>query len=203
MVELGSGLAFLGWILVAMDVSVQVQVSNLQERLDRIGRLPQEVLEDGSQAIYDFLVEYHSQMDWKGSDWFAGSRSGEFAKSVVQGWQPPRQSGNSVEIRNTFGLLAWKVRGGTITPQRATHLTIPVISESRGLSVAEFSSATGQKLFRAGQALCRKVGQKVEAVYALSLGVRQRPWPDAMPSNQELRRVAQRAAHTIFLKVSR
>lgn len=151
--------------------------------------LPEQALDKAGEFLYDYLVEFHSRTDWREGAWFPGVKEGEFAKKVVEGWQPPTHSGNRVEIRNNFGLLRWKTTGGVITPKRASHLTIPLIPEARGRSVKEFHEASGgQRLFRPGRtgmALCRKIGEKIEAVYALSLGVKQRPYPDAMPGKFE------------------
>jgi len=169
-----------------MEFKVNLNLSRAKSTMEALKKFPEEILDGGSQAIYDYLVEYHSRIDWREGNWFAGPGSGEFQKSVVEGWQPPVRSGNTITIKNTFGLLSWKTTGGIITPRRATHLTIPLISEARHRSVAEFRASTGDRLFRAGDALCRKIGKKIEAVYALSLGVKQNPYPNALPSKHDL-----------------
>jgi hypothetical protein len=109
-----------------------------------------------------------------------------FADRVVKGWQPPVVSGNRVTVTNTFGLLKHKVTGGTITPIRAQYLTIPLISEAKGKSVAEFRAGSSEPLFRAGNAICRKLGGRLQAVYALSKGVSQSPWPGALPPDEAM-----------------
>jgi hypothetical protein len=184
-----------------MQVKIDVDASKFEKWLDYTKQIPRDFLEIGAEALYDFLIEYHSRIDWKEGRWFAGGRSGEFQRQVIQGWQKPVVSGNTVEIKNTFGLLRWKTTGGTITPQRASHLTIPLIPQARGLLVDEYSSTSGQRLFRAGQALCRKVGKKVEAVYALSLGVKQSPYPDAMPSEAEMSKVVMSSLKTVVKRI--
>jgi hypothetical protein len=177
-----------------MEVSITVDIFKFKKYMEAWYKASDVILDSGSRALYDFLVEYHSRIDWKESHWFPGMRSGDFARQVVEGWQPPTRSGNVIEIRNTFGLLNWKIKGGVITPRRASHLTIPLISEARGFPVAVFSAGTGQRLFRVGRALCRKIGGKVEAVYALSLGVKQYPYPNAMPTGGAMRTVVRSAA---------
>src|ERR1700739_742847 len=109
-------------ILIKCSVSPE-----LQKELQRLGALPQEALPVGAEAVYEYLKDYHSQMDWKGPRWMAGAGSGQFALDVVAGWQKPIISGSSAVIRNTFGLLDWKIKGGTIGLRRAKWLTIPVI----------------------------------------------------------------------------
>jgi hypothetical protein len=72
------------------------------------------------------------------------------------------------------------VTGGTITPKTAKALTIPLISAAKGIGARNF----GGKLFVAGKALCQKIGNKLEAAYALAQGVTQAPWPGALPDEQ-------------------
>jgi len=157
--------------------------------MQKMGALPQDALPVGGEAVYEYLKDYHSQMDWKGPRWMPGPASGEFAQNVVNGWQKPTISGSTVVIRNTFGLLDWKIKGGTISIRRAQWLTIPVIPAARGLSAAEYRAATGDVLFIAGRALCHRIGKKIEAVYALTKVVTQFPTKNAMPTNDQLKGV--------------
>ena len=173
-----------------MQITVNVTLSpELQVNLTRLGSLAAELWPIGGRAVFDFLRDYHSKMDWKGSNWFPGPYSGEFAQNVVAGWQEPVVSGDSVTIRNTFGLLSWKITGGTITPKTAKALAIPLIPAARGLNASEYHAARGGELFREGAALFQVIGRKVEAVYALARSVSQAPWPDAMPPEENIRKV--------------
>jgi hypothetical protein len=142
------------------------------------------VLQRAGQAVSDYLRRYHAGMTWKGSGWIPPSLG--FADRVVKGWQPPVVSGNRVTITNTFGLLKWKVTGGEIYPVKASLLAWPLISEAKGKTVAEYRASSSTPLFRAGMALCQKLGGRVTAVYALSKGVKQFPFPDALPSEDAL-----------------
>ena len=124
-------------------------------------------------------------MDWRGQRWMPGADSGQFAKNVLEGWQQPKSDGKGgYEIRNTFGLLSWKVTGGTITPKRAQALTIPLVPAKRVPA-----RAFEDKLFRAGQALVHKIGNQLEAVYALKKSVTQKSWPGALPPLEEVEKV--------------
>jgi hypothetical protein len=173
-----------------MQILIKVSMSpELQQKLQRLGGLPQEALPVGAEAVYEYLKDYHSQMDWKGPRWMAGAGSGQFAQDVVAGWQKPVISGSSAVIRNTFGLLDWKIKGGTIGLRRAEWLTIPVIPAAKGLSVAEYRAASNEVLFKAGRALCHRIGKKIEAVYALTKTVTQFPTKNAMPTNEALKEV--------------
>jgi hypothetical protein len=144
------------------------------------------VLQRAGQAVSDYLRRYHANFGnaWRGSHYMSPSLG--FAQKVVAGWQAPVVSGNRVTITNTFGLLKHKVTGGTITPIRAQYLTIPLISEAKGKSVAEFKAGSSEPLFRAGNAICRKLGGRLQAVYALSKGVTQAPWPGALPPDEAM-----------------
>jgi hypothetical protein len=171
-----------------MNISVQIQPSAGLQRILRGSEVVagSAVLQRAGQAVSDYLRRYHANFasGWKGSHWMSPSLG--FADKVVKGWQPPVVSGNRVTVSNTFGLLKHKVTGGTITPIRAQYLTIPLISEAKGKSVAEFKAGSSAPLFRAGNALCQKLGGRLTAVYALSKGVSQAPWPGALPPDEAL-----------------
>jgi hypothetical protein len=169
-----------------MNISVSIQPSAGLQRLLRGSEIVASaaVLQRAGQAVSDYLRAYHGKMDWKGSGWIPPSLG--FAQKVVAGWQPPVVSGNRVTITNTFGLLKWKITGGEIYPVRASMLAWPLISEAKGKSVAEYRASSSTPLFRAGMALCQKLGGRLTAVYALSKGVKQFPWPDALPPDEAL-----------------
>jgi hypothetical protein len=150
--------------------------------IESLEKMPEAVMQAGATSLYNYLKEYHTKMDWKGPHWMPGPDSGQFARDVVQGWQKPQISGLTVVIRNTFGLLGWKMSGGTITPKTANFLTIPLVPGAKVVPARDFPGG----LFRAGNALCRKVGQELEAIYALKKSVTQKPWPGAMPTDEQL-----------------
>ena len=156
-------------------------------KLQKLQLIKQFALQSGGQAVYVYLIEYHKKMDWKGRRWIPGAYSGTFAQMVVRGWQPPVILGDHVKVTNKFGLLDWKIKGGTIRPKVAKALTIPLVSTAKGISAAQYSAVTGQKLFSAGGSLCERIGKKVEAVYALRQSVAQAPWPGAMPPDSDLK----------------
>lgn len=74
-------------------------------------------------------------------------------------------------------------------PKVAAKLTIPLIPDAKGISAREFVAEEGTSLFRIGNALMRRVGEKLEAVYALADAVIQEPWPGAVPSNEQMAEV--------------
>jgi hypothetical protein len=153
----------------------------LADSLRRLGAAP--ILEEGGKNVVEFLRDYHRGMDWRGSRYLgSGSSSGWFARQVVEGWQEPRVMSNGVVITNNFGLLSWKITGGTITPKNKKALTIPLVAAAKGVAAPQYP----EQLFRAGNALCVKLGARVKAIYALKKSVTQAPWPGAMPPNEQL-----------------
>lgn len=166
-----------------MEVQVTVETSRFMGLLRKIINF--KPLDVGAQAGYEYLKQYHRDFAprWRGDRYMSGGDSGQFAQDVVDGWQPPVQSGpNRTVVTNTFGLLAWKVSGGPIYAQRAQYLTIPVDPSAKGVPVRLYP----QPLFRAGNALCIKLGNRVQAIYALKKSVYQQPWPGAMPDQEDI-----------------
>jgi hypothetical protein len=175
-----------------MNVKVSIQESvRFKRKLSEIAALSSIVLNQAGRDVADWLRRYHVRFrqKWQGPRYMAGPRSNLFWQQVVAGWQDPVVSGKKVTITNTFGLLKWKTTGGDIVPIRARKLTIPLIPDAKGLSAAEFVAEEGTPLFRVGNALMRRIGKKLEAVYALKDSVHQEPWPGAMPPDDEIKKV--------------
>jgi hypothetical protein len=165
-----------------MEVEVKVNLNPVNALFRRLlGFSP---VQSGALAGWQFLRDYHSKMDWKGDRYLgAGPNSGQFARDIVMGWQPPVMAGkNQATVVNTDPLLAWKITGGPIYAQNAQYLTIPVVPEAKGIPAREYPD----KLFRAGNALCIKLGNQVRAIYALKQSVYQQPWPGAMPDDADI-----------------
>jgi hypothetical protein len=175
---------------VNVKVSIQESV-RFKRKLSEIAALSSIVLNQAGRDTADWLRRYHTRFrqKWQGPRYMVGPRSNLFWQQVVAGWQGPVVSGKKVTITNTFGLLKWKTTGGTITPKRARMLTIPLVPDAKGLTVAEYEAEEGTPLFRAGNALCRRIGKRLEAIYALKGSVTQAPWPDAMPPDDEIKKV--------------
>jgi hypothetical protein len=175
---------------VNVKVSIQESV-RFKRKLSEIAALSSIVLNQAGRDTADWLRRYHVRFrqKWQGARYMAGPRSNLFWQQVVAGWQDPVVSGKRVTITNTFGLLKWKTTGGTITPKRARMLTIPLVPDAKGLTVAEYEAEEGTPLFRAGNALCRRIGKRLEAIYALKESVTQAPWPGAMPPDDQIKKV--------------
>jgi hypothetical protein len=188
---------------MAVEVKLAFTVNqNLKRKLDALERL--DLLTQAGQAVTDYLKAYHSKFadKWKGSRYMAGSNSGQFAKMVVDGWQKPQVTPGKVTIRNSFGLLSWKITGGTITPVKASMLTIPLIPAAKGVSAHDFRQGSGLPLFRVGNALMTRIGKRLQGVYALKASVKQAPWPGAMPEDSALKEIFVRAANAAVQKIT-
>jgi hypothetical protein len=175
-----------------MQVKVQVRESAaFQRKLEELKGLSNVVLMQAGRDVAQYLRTYHTRFrqKWQGPRYMAGPRSNLFWQQVVAGWQDPVVSGKRVTITNTFGLLKWKTTGGDIYPVRARMLTIPLTPDAKGLTAAEFVAEEGTPLFRVGNALMRRIGKKLEAIYALKETVHQEPWPGAMPEDAVLKEV--------------
>jgi hypothetical protein len=174
-----------------MNISVKITPSENLQRILRGSQIVagQAVLQRAGQAVTDYLRRYHANFGnaWRGYHYMSPSLG--FADQVVKGWQNPVVAGGRVTITNSFGLLKHKVTGGTIAPKQAQFLTIPLTSAAKGKTVAEYRATSSTPLFRAGMALCERVGKRVTAVYALSKGLTQDPWPGALPPDEAMAQV--------------
>jgi hypothetical protein len=173
-------------------MQIKIDISRLfQYKLAELRGLSNVVLMQAGRDTADWLRRYHVRFrqKWQGDRYMAGPRSNLFWQQVVAGWQDPVVSGKKVTITNTFGLLKWKTTGGTIVPVRARMLTIPLVPDAKGLSAAEFVAEEGTPLFRVGNALMRRIGKKLEGIYALKDSVVQQPWPGALPEQDEIKQV--------------
>jgi hypothetical protein len=175
-----------------MNIKVETKLSAaFRRKLAELSSLGDIVMMQAGRDVTDYLRRYHTRFrqKWQGDRYMAGPRSNLFWQEVVAGWQEPVVSGKTVTITNTFGLLKWKTTGGTITPVHARMLTIPLVPEAKGLSAAEFAAEERTPLFRVGNALMRRIGKKLEGIYALKESVTQQPWPGAMPPDDEIKQV--------------
>lgn len=175
-----------------MQVKVTVTESaTFAARMAQLRSMGNTVLLQAGRDVATYLRTYHTRFrqKWQGPRYMAGPRSNLFWQQVVAGWQDPVVSGKRVTITNTFGLLHWKTTGGTIYPVAARMLTIPLIPDAKGLTAAEFVAEEGTPLFRAGNALCRRIGKQLQAIYALKESVTQQPTEGAMPEDAVLKEV--------------
>lgn len=172
---------------------------------------------DIGRGVVDYIREWYRE---KGNDHFSnpslpthgsGRKSKRWAEQVYVSWHSEESSsGATVYFQSPSGEsmgLGLKVKGGTVTAKRAKALTIPLVPEAHGVSASVYSKMTGTRLFVAGKkstetggALCVSDGKGgVKAIYALRKSVKFNPWPEAMPSDEELNHIAlQKLGEVLF-----
>jgi len=152
-----------------------------------------------AQRVASALADYHrgfaSSGGWSsgGSQGSGGSGKPPFGRDIAEGWTVQASDAGGATVTNTSPLFLHKLNGGTITPRKGKYLTIPMVPEARGLSVAGYQATTGRRLFRlrgsGARALFEKTGNapgnggrsSLRAVFALATSATQRPWPGTMP----------------------
>lgn len=181
--------------MIQINVNVSDGVSPMLQKI--IGALtgPQasELSEQGGRAAVNYAIKYHREFDqaggWKGPRYLGPGPNGggDFGADVARGWSLQSFTRDGAVISNDASYYAFKVTGGTITPKRAKHLTIPLIQEAKGLYASVYQQNTGNRLFKSksGKALLESTGKgTVRAVYALVASVTSRPWPGAVPDEE-------------------
>ena len=149
----------------------------------------------GGRSAANAAVEYHDGFNeaggWRGDNYLGSgaNKTGEFGQNIASGWHFETSDEDGATISNNADYYAFKVRGGTIVPKRASHLTIPMVAEAVGRRAADYSSYTGNRLFQitGKKALFEAVeGGGVRAIYALVKKATQEPWPGALPDEERL-----------------
>ena len=175
-----------------MKIILRVKTPGIDRLKSRLSYAESNALFKAGEDMSAWFRRYHVRFreKWRGSHYMSGPNSNLFWQRIVAGWQEPKRVGfGKIEIQNTFGLLKWKVTGGSIFPLVAKLLTIPLVSEAKGISAREFSAVESTPLFRAGNVLARRIGKSLEPIYALKDSVHQDPWPGAMPDDAIMREV--------------
>lgn len=139
-----------------------------------------------------------------------GTRRAHFWRRMANSIQPvlvnPGRKSYTIQIRDRR--FNQKVYGGPIRPKKAKALAIPVHKDAYMMGPREFSTRTGVQLFilktQGGKAfLAGKTTQgnrgrrdrrrgatsaPITLFYMLSFGVNQKPWPDTLPTKEEIQR---------------
>jgi hypothetical protein len=188
--------------MIKINVSVEDSASQALRNLinSLTGEQAAEINEVAGRAAVNAATKYHREYDkagsWRGTRYLGSGRSSgsDFGSKVAAGWNLQSHDKTGAVIANNAEHYAFKVRGGTITPKRGKFLTIPLIRDAKGKTVAEYASVyqqnTGRRLFRpkGKDVLMESTGDgtgdsRVRSVYALVKSVTQRPWPRAVPDD--------------------
>ena len=149
--------------------------------------------EAGGRAANNAAIKYHreyqSKEGWRGPRYLAGPGrdSGNFGQNIVLGWNFQSANKAGATIANNADYYAFKVKGGVITPKRASDLTIPMVADAVGRRVKDYESITGNRLFRVAgkKALFENSPDNgFRAVYALVKSVTIKPNPLDLPDEQ-------------------
>jgi hypothetical protein len=185
-----------------MSVTIEISVTEdtvtaKLASLDGFFSEPGAKLLEAAYAVKEFVQVYHEEFGtrWRGSHYMSGPVSGRWETEVAADWQPPFMvDGNTASVLNTNPTLVHKILGGTIVPVSASMLTIPLVPEAKGIRAAEYEEFVGEKLFRAKNVLATKgSGNDIVPIYALVSSVDQGPWPGAMPPQEELQTIFDKA----------
>lgn len=148
-------------------------------------------VKSGAVAVESYIrTEYYAEKNDREPNRLGGRRT-NFWSDVGRSVSKPVIRNLSAIIRIKDPRIAQKVFGGPIRPKRSKFLTIPISQESHGLRVSVFERKTGKKLFRIKSKkgnflLVESVDGGIIPHYSLKQEVDQKPWPGALPKDQEM-----------------
>ena len=179
-------------IKVSIDDGASKAITALLSSLT--GRQAAEINEQAGLAARDAAVKYHRGFDaakrWRGTRYLGpGPGGSSFGSEVAEGWHLASHTAGGAVIENGARYYRHKVDGGTIKPKHGKFLTIPLVQEAKGRTVASYRRDTGKKLFRpkGKNVLMESTGKgTVRSVYALVTSVTQGPWKGALPPEDKI-----------------
>lgn len=182
-------------------MNIEIDMSGFDAALNEATKIvAPETLEGANRESGEYLRDYlASWYDDKGREHWVnnslpthgpGRMSTGWFSGIARKWFLSSSDASGAVISNPDedGSLRHKIAGGTITAKNARALTIPLVPEAHGRRVADYRSEIGELFTIPNKsALFEAVeGGGVRAVYALRHSVTHDPWPDAIPSGDEL-----------------
>ena len=177
--------------MIAIKVSIDDGASKAITALisSLTGARAAQISEVAGAAARDSAIKYHRGFEaanrWRGTKYLGpGPGGSSFGSEVADGWFLSSHTAGGAVIENGARYYHHKVHGGTIKPKRGKFLTIPLVQEAKGRTVATYQRDTGHKLFRprGKDVLMEATGKgTVRSVYALVTSVTQGPWKGALP----------------------
>jgi hypothetical protein len=150
-------------------------------------------------ASRDWHNAFNQRGGWKGNRYMAstapGVKSGEFGANIAAGWSFSSANPQGAVIVNNAEHYGFRIRGGKITRKRVSWLTIPLVSEAKGIYAKTYQENTGRRLFRprgASGELKRVLAEKIKgqkgfrSIYALVKIVTLPPFPEGLPTEEML-----------------
>ena len=182
-------------------MNIEIDMSGFDAALNEATKIvAPETLEAANRESGEYLRDYlASWYDDKGREHWVnnslpthgpGRMSTGWFSGIARKWFLSSSDASGAVISNPDedGSLRHKITGGTITAKNARALTSPLIPEAHGRRAVDYQSEIA-RLFTIPNksALFEAVeGGGVRAVYALCKSVKHAPWPDAIPSSDEL-----------------
>lgn len=160
-----------------------VRSANVQTRIKAIAA--------GAQVARDEIQGYYTA---KGRNlWInpalgthgPGRKKTAFAKLIESGWNVASSNGTTATISNGALGLAHKVTGGTIRAKRVKFLTIPLIPQAHDRRAAQFAKDIGPLFAAKGVLMWKKPDGSITPAYALKKSVTHKPWPGALPPDED------------------
>lgn len=182
-------------------MNIEIDMSGFDAALNEAMKIvAPETLEAANRESGEYLRDYlASWYDDKGREHWVntslpthgpGRMSTGWFSGIARKWFLSSSDASGAVISNPDedGSLRHKITGGTITAKNARALTIPLVPEAHGRRAADYRSEIGELFTIPNKsALFEAVGgDGVRAVYALCKSVTHDPWPDAIPSSDEL-----------------
>lgn len=182
-------------------MNIEIDMSGFDAALNEATKIvAPETLEAANRESGEYLRDYlASWYDDKGREHWVnnslpthgpGRMSTGWFSNIARKWflSSSDASGAIISNPDEDGSLRHKITGGTITAKNARALTIPLVPEAHGRRAADYRSEIGELFTIPNKsALFEAVGGGgVRAVYALCKSVTHDPWPDAIPSGDEL-----------------
>jgi hypothetical protein len=175
-------------------IGIRIQVGSVEEvKLSALQlaspEVRKEAIKAGSLSAKDKIEGYYQTRGR--NPWLnlalpthgAGRKQSRWWERVATGWTTKNTSSRVTFENKTIG-FAHKITGGTITAKRKKLLTIPVIPEAHGMTAKGYSRSIS-KLFRIKNTLCQSdQNGGIKPVFVLKKSVTQKPWPNALPSDE-------------------
>lgn len=182
-------------------MNIEIDMSGFDAALDEAMKIVDpETLEAANRESGEYLRDYlASWYDEKGREhWInaslpthgPGRMSTGWFSSIARKWflSSADSSGAVITNPDEDGSLRHKITGGTIRAKNAMALTVPLVPEAHGRRAADYRSEIGELFTIPNKSALFEVveGGGVRAVYALCKSITQDPWPNAIPSDDEL-----------------
>lgn len=163
---------------------------------------PQAALMSAGNGVKSVLQDHYFEKNANEPNKLGANRSNWWA-DVARSVRGPIAEGRKVRVEITKEGLRQKIKGGTIRAKRHKHLAIPIHPDAYGLFVRPFEREMGVELqyveFNGSKFFGAEIGGKFTLFYYLTEQVTQDPWPQSLPTEDELNAAAKEGAIEVLL----